>query len=434
MAIVKEVHLVCADVGANNNKYWNCWLHDDGKIETEFGRIGVTSTKEFIKETGEAKFDAKVAAKKRGKTGKGGERVSVYTECRTVAAGATITRPVASGSLNDIARKQIASTDPIVLTLVDRLVRENVHNITSHTNVSYNAASGTFQTPLGVVTPDAILEARQHLAEINKYVLQRAFSDPNLIKQVNLYLRIVPQNVGMRLNLESLFPDNTAVQKQSDLLDGMEAASVTPVMATSKVSEEKVFSVKMSLVAGAEVDRIRRKYRDSRSDMHTCKHLDVKTVYAIEIETMARAFDKGKACGNLLELWHGTRSANVLSILKSGLKTSPPSTASIAGKLFGNGIYFSDQSTKSLNYAYGYWSGMTDNNCFMFLAHVAMGKAFTPRGHGTRYTSGGRFPEPGYNSTFAKGGESGVQNNEMIVYENNQCNLVYLVEFSPGGK
>lgn len=433
--LVKETRLVCADVGANNNKYWNCWLYDDGRIETEFGRIGVTSTKEFVKKSGEREYDSLVAKKKKGKSGTGGERISVYTESQCVASGTTIVQSApASGSLHEIARKQISSGDPLVDKLIDRLVKENVHKITANTNVTYNVATGQFQTPLGIVTPDGIASARIHLAAINSFVVAQDFAAPALIPEVNAFLRIVPQNVGMKLNLRSLFPDNAAVQKQLDLLDGMEAASSSPTQPTKTVQHEKVFAVRMALVTGVEFDRIKRKYKDSRSDMHVCKHLDVKTVYAVEISTMAQSFIEGAKVGNIQEYWHGTRSANVLSILKSGLRTSPPSTAAIAGKLFGNGIYFSDQSTKSLNYAYGYWSGGRDENCFMFLAHVAMGKAYTPTGYGNRYSGSGGYPHPGHDSTFAKGGESGVANNEMIVYRDNQCNLVYLVEFSPQGK
>lgn len=92
--------------------------------------------------------------------------------------------------------------------------------------------------------------------------------------------------------------------------------------------------------------------------------------------------------------------------------------------MFGNGVYFSDQSTKSLNYASGYWDGKAkDNNCFMFLSDVAMGKEFTPS------SSSHNLPKPGYDSTYAVGGKSGVMNNEMIVYSLNQINLTYLVEF-----
>jgi poly [ADP-ribose] polymerase 2/3/4 len=92
--------------------------------------------------------------------------------------------------------------------------------------------------------------------------------------------------------------------------------------------------------------------------------------------------------------------------------------------MYGDGLYFSDQSTKALNYSHGYWGGSQDNKCFMFLADVAMGKEhLASRGFGASY------PVAGYDSTFAKGGTA-VMNNEMIVYKTAQAKLKYLVEFS----
>ena len=95
------------------------------------------------------------------------------------------------------------------------------------------------------------------------------------------------------------------------------------------------------------------------------------------------------------------------------------------GRVGKPGLYFSDQSTKSLNYAQGYWGhGSTDNNCFMFNCSVAMGKYYVPSGPSSN------LPKPGYDSTFAMANRSGVMNNEMIVYSVDRCNLDYLVEFS----
>jgi poly [ADP-ribose] polymerase len=93
--------------------------------------------------------------------------------------------------------------------------------------------------------------------------------------------------------------------------------------------------------------------------------------------------------------------------------------------MFGNGLYFSDQSTKSLNYAYGYWGGGSrDNNCLMFLVDVRMGKYYVPRSYNEH------FPKAGHDSTFAKANKSGVYNNEMIVYTLPQANLTHLIEFA----
>lgn len=125
---------------------------------------------------------------------------------------------------------------------------------------------------------------------------------------------------------------------------------------------------------------------------------------------------------NIWMLWHGTKASNCLSILKNGFIIPPAGASYCCGRAFGNGVYFSDQSTKSLNYATNYWGGRDEGRYFMFCNQVAMGKFFNPTG-----TFGGGCPK-GYDSTFCKGG--GVfMNNEMIVYRVSQILPTHLVEF-----
>ena len=135
--------------------------------------------------------------------------------------------------------------------------------------------------------------------------------------------------------------------------------------------------------------------------------------------------------GNVSEMFHGSRVHNILSILKGGLVIPKSNASHVTGRLFGDGVYFSPtKSSKSLNYSYGYWDGKSrDNFCFLFLADVAMGKSYVPSGRGD-----GNYPKRGFDSVWAKESKSGVMNDECIVYETNQCNLKYLVEFSPDGK
>lgn len=423
--VIEEVRLICADIGANSNKFWNGWLYDDGHIETEYGRIGVTSTRETIRQTGKRQFDAKVAAKKKGKADKTtGARVSVYTEARTVQNGATQVKAVGNSDLRAIVRQQILTTRPELQKLIDRLIKHNIHKITSTTQIQYNAATGLFTTPLGVVTPDGINDARDYLVAIKNYFTKQ--HSPEFIDAINKYLRIVPQSVGMKLKVEQLFPDEASIAKQGDLLDAMESsyqATNTAPAANKKI--EKVFDVKLDILNDArERKRIQDKYYNTRKGMHASSHLKVKEIYEVEIASTKSEFDKyGVKVGTIKELWHGTSKANLLSILKGGLHVSPPSTARIAGKMFGNGIYFASDSTKSLNYAYGYWSGTRDNEAFMFLADVAMGKYYVPKG------SYERLPRQGFDSTWAQGNKSGVINDEFIIYSANQHNLKYLVEF-----
>lgn len=422
--LIRKEHRIMADAETNNNKFWIGELYDNGDVITRWGRVGYDEQSKTFPGKGEKFLETKLREKEK----KG------YAVARVIEANAPGKAvDVGKSRLAEVAKSQIAQGCPIVSALVDRLAKANVHKITSNTNIQFDPAAGTFSTPMGIITPDAINDARNLLVTMKPFVAAKRYDDRAFLREVSRYLMLVPQNVGMKLNAERLFPDDTSIAKQGDLLDSLEASfnAATKTPSGTKAPDEKVFSVKMTLCDGAEMDRIRRKYRDTRHGYHAASHLDVKQAFLVDMESLRDAFHtNGRGLGNVMQLWHGTRSANLLSILKSGLRLSPPSTAAIAGKMFGNGIYFSDQSTKSLNYAYGYWGGSKEDNCFMFLADVAMGNAFTPRSS----AGSGWVPPSGYHSCFAKAGQSSVQNNEMIVYKEHQYNLVRLVEFSPNGR
>jgi poly [ADP-ribose] polymerase 2/3/4 len=418
MAIVKEIRLIMSDVDANCNKHWTGQLFDNGDIKTIWGRVGKTEDSKIFPGAGEKFLEKKRAEKVR----KG------YRELRVVCGNSS--KEVQTGELATIARNQIQTTKPELQKLIDRLVQANIHKITTSTNITYNDTTGLFSTPLGIVTLDAIKEARHLLAEIQKFVKVGTYADKKLSKAVGEYLMLVPQNVGMKLNIQALFPDLKSIENQQDILQSLESSYEAfqkgPKDTTSKQPEEKVFDVLLDLVEdGAEIDRITKFFKSTVSYNHISSKLKIRQIYSLTLTQMAEAFKEGSKVGNIMELWHGSKVANLLSIIKSGLKVSPPSTAAIVGRLFGNGVYFSDQSTKSLNYAYGYWDGKYEKECFMLLNQVAMGKSYTPKS--TYETS---YPVKGYDSVFAKGGVSGVANNEMIVYQNNQINITHLVEFA----
>jgi poly [ADP-ribose] polymerase len=414
--VVKTVRLIMCDVDANNNKFWTGTLYDNDDVYVEWGRVGKAAQSKMHKGEGAGFLDKK----EREKLNKG------YTPLKTVAVapGSKSTVLVEQRDLKAIAREQIKTKNPLLDKLVERLVQANVHQITSSTQIQFDASTGLFTTPLGIVTKDGILEAREILATIKK---AKNLSDVKT--DIANYLRIIPQDIGMKFKVESIFGSSDLIVKQSDLLDSLESSyqalqKPAPSSPSATNVAESIFNVEIDLLTDRkEISRINDKFNATRKSMHSSSRLKVKDVYIVHINNVRTAFETGKVVGNIQELWHGTKKANLLSILKGGLRISPPSTAYISGKMFGNGIYFSDQSTKSLNYAYGYWDGKYENNCFMFLCDVAMGKAYTPSG------PTGSLPKPGYDSTYAAAGRSGVMNNEMIVYKENQVDMKYLIEF-----
>lgn len=134
---------------------------------------------------------------------------------------------------------------------------------------------------------------------------------------------------------------------------------------------------------------------------------------------------------NSFLLFHGTRTVNTGSIIKSGLRLPQTlSSSQITGALFGGGLYFADDTKKSVGYTsysgsyYSNGSGdISGLGAMMFIFDVALGN-MEVASYGRTKSAG-----KGYHSVFAKGGVSGVQNNEFIVYDTNAVRMRYLVEF-----
>jgi poly [ADP-ribose] polymerase 2/3/4 len=415
MAVIETKQLISVDVGENKNRWWKGELYDNGDVVTSWGRVGSHSEKTFPG-AGKHFLDKKFREKLR----KG------YTETKTVASnGSSNVTSLGNTELHSIAKSQlIKSSNPILDNLINRFIKANVHKITENTTLKYNADTGLFSTPLGILTMDAIGEGRDTLAKIAGFVRKHKYGS-DLSNLVGLYLRIVPQKVGRKLIVEDLFPDDNAIQKQNDLLDSLESSykslqTAKPIVTDSGKVVKSVFKVDLDVLSDAkERQRLIDYYEKSKKAMHHYDRIKVREIFQVRIHEMHDNFNSGLR--PIKEVFHGTSQANCLSILKSGLKVSPPSTAAIAGKAFGNGLYGAINSTKSLGYAFNRWGqGGVGDAGWLFICDFAMGKIQDPGKTSNRLQSG-------YDSLWARAGDR-FYNDELIVYKNNQVNIKYLLE------
>jgi poly [ADP-ribose] polymerase len=135
---------------------------------------------------------------------------------------------------------------------------------------------------------------------------------------------------------------------------------------------------------------------------------------------------------NTALMFHGTRSVNVTGILRESLRLPKQLVGVvITGAMFGSGVYFADDWKKSAGYTSmrgSYWSAgdgaVRGRGAFMFLTDVVCGNP-----HVAPYSHGYTGPPAGTHCIFGKAGHSGVMNNEWIVFNANQFQLRYLVEF-----
>ena len=158
-------------------------------------------------------------------------------------------------------------------------------------------------------------------------------------------------------------------------------------------------------------------------------HSKVKQVYRVIPQEQQKRFNtylKKHGIKRVMQLWHGSRNENWLSIIQNGLKLRPD--AIITGKMFGDGIYFAPSSMKSWGYTSfrgTYWAKGTQNRAFMALYATAYGN---PK---DVYASQ-RFTQDtldGKNCVHAHAGTA-LRNDEIIYYSEDAMVLNYLVEFA----
>ena len=427
--ITKTYRMNYFDPGANSNKVWIGEAHDNGDFITRFGRVREGANLAVSKKNlGSSLIAESALESKRAEKLKKGYRDTLIFNDETIIENVN-----SKTDLSIIASRQIggAAEDETTRKLIEYLAEVNIHTITSATNIRYNAANATFTTPLGVLTPDAVRQARTLLGQIENYNHSNLL-DSNIRREyIRDYFQIVPKDFGAKIpDSRELLNTLAKIAQQLSILNALEAA----IQTGSATNAEKLFECRLTKIPHWTEDgkqkfrEIRALYEKTKNNAHKLvAGLKLTRIYEVEITGMKKDFDATAAkLGNVrADLWHGTKASNLLSILKNGLMIPKLNAAHCTGRMFGNGIYTSLQSSKALNYATGFWnnSGAKKQRTFMFLAEVALGKTNEPKNRT------GNFPRKGTDSTWVNPGTCSVINHEAIVYNTNQINLRYLCEF-----
>lgn len=415
--IIEEISLVMSDCDSNHNKVWHGYLFDDNSVKTEWGRIGLGFQSKIFPSGGKRFLDKKKDEKlKKGYV--------VLQTVKTDGPNVSSQKAIAKTELAKIALSQIKRGNGELDKLIERLVSYNIHSILANTAITYNSDTGLFSTPLGIVTPEGIKSAREILEELAKMLRNQELSE-KFTAHVNKYLMLIPKSLGMgKFKAVDLFPNMDEIQKQNDILDSLESSykALTTQPAVEKKNEEveKIFNVELDILQDTiERERIIKKYSDSNKPMHGYQHIKIKEIYKIKITDTFNS-----KVGNIVEVYHGSNCANILSVLKSGLKCSPPNTAAVAGKLYGGGTYGSETASKSLGYtALNRWGNGGNGAIFMFICDFAMGNAFYPKTFGISGIS------KEYDSCWAlPKNVPSLRNDELIVYKDSQIRIKYLLE------
>jgi len=408
--------LIYVEVAENSNKVWRGSIKNDGTFIAEWGRVGNSLQCKRHVMGSIALARNKFERIKRQKIRKG------YTTAQVLDPEKQQSTTITADRLEEIAAKQInCGRDPRSKELIRYLVKSNIHKITSQTDITYSTARG-FTTPVGKIMPQAIANARNYLIQI---AATRQSNRYKLRQLVSKYLRLIPQALSSKLD-ETQFCNLQEIQRQYEILNALEAA------VNVNTQSQQIFECAVNRLPGSTIEgkktfrRIDRLYKSTVNQNHIAAKYKLRRIYELDIPSMRKAFSaKSQTLSNVKQHWHGTKASNLLSILQQGLIIPPADASQCTGRMFGNGIYGSEQSTKALNYATNYWnsSGEDEERVFMLLCDFAMGKEYHPQG------SNRRFPVSGYDSTYVAPSTASTINQESIVYSTSQVNIKYLCEF-----
>lgn len=402
--------LNCADLGANSNKFFIMEKQEGTgdypyRIYTEYGRMGKPNpTKEgrYFKSRFEMDDEYEVLLR---------DKKRKYAEIEVESGFGSSTSTV---SVKGTTKKEdLANLKDKVLRLIGKLYQ-------SATNFMVKS----IDTPLGKMSSNQVAKGLEILNQIESMLDRGVTTGWEVEKASNEFYSIIPVTFGSRVDYRKfLIDDYTKLNDRKDLL-GVMSSVVKAQDTLEKTLEDKYASLKIKLKdlssRSAEYKRLSDFVQNTRGHNHNFG-FEIKEIFEVEDMVNHSQFNPYKV--ETMELFHGSRNENLLSIMQNGLKIKP-SSAVHTGSMFGAGIYMADQSTKSANYCWGFNGGLAGDENYLFVCEVATGKI---KDYDTAQPHLSSPPSP-YNSVRGVKGRSLIHN-EYIVYRENQVKIKYIIEF-----
>lgn len=401
---MKYVKLQKTSGSVNNNKYYEMQQTSDTTFEVRFGRVGSSpQTRSYSMSQWHKKYSEKCRKGYQDVTEMQAVVVSEYAQTGDVDVDALFTH------LQQYSNDSFES--------------------------SYSgAASGVTQAQ--VDQAQAVLDTLSKVYSSGRLV---GTSHVSVNEQLEILYTILPRN--MKRVSDYLVKDltelsnyeafgNLLISEQSTLDNASVVATMAQDVKSTTLPDSLGISIEL-VEEGNEIDDILQKMQGDSSIFDAAFRVTKVEQRPRYLDVIERASDKTER-----QLWHGTRTENVLSIFNKSLLIRP-SNAIHTGSLIGDGIYFSDHFNKSLGYtSRGRYS--RNELGYLFLFDVHTGKQYvvsnrTSRHHGLNYDWIQR--EGGCDSTFMPGGapydgswgKGVLLNNEMVVYRSDQCSMSYIV-------
>lgn len=401
---VRPTYLILVSGDANSNKYYNCFP-EGSQFKVQYGRVDSTKTERYYPMS---KWTSQINSKLK----KGYQDVTDLK--KDLVEEISSTNP--ESSYKEIENSAVRA---IVEKLQD-LARETIQR-----NYTVKASA---------VTQDMVDAAQEIIYELaNSHFTIEAFNDILL-----RLFTVIPRKMGNVRDYLANKPEDFAriISNEQDLLDVMRGQiyakpEVETTESVEKKSQTILEELGLEMEEATDDDVAMIKFLMNESAGKFRKAWKVKN-----IKTQER-FDKFVAENNIKDtrlLFHGSRSENFWSIIKTGLVLRP-TNAVITGKMFGMGCYFSPKCQKSIGYTSlsgSCWVRGNNNVAYMALFEVAYGTPynvynFDNKYYNLDYNKLQQF-KPCANCLHAHADKGMLRNDEIVVYKEDQITIRYLIE------
>ena len=399
MFAIRPTYLIMV-TAENNNKYYNCFPEGDN-FRVEYGRVNSTKTTTSYPMS---KWESQISSKiKKGYKDVTDLKTALVEEIKT---DGTKYKDIENESVRRIIEK------------LRSLARDTVKK-----NYSVSSAS---------VTEEMVYEAQVVINNLISIKSVNKFND-ELLKLFEIIPRKM-DNVRSYL-IKSTDEIDKVISREQDLLDIMRGQIVTKSTATENKDKEidnsgitilDEMGITMRECTPEEINEIKDCMKESSYHFSKAWRVD-----NISTRKKYEEFIKAYNIKNTKLLFHGSRTENWFSILKTGLKIRP-ANAVWTGSMFSDGLYFAPKCQKSIGYTSlggSYWAGGKDNTAYMALFDTAYGKPYNVYNFDSKYYSMSFDKLPvGCNCLHAHAGNGMLRNDEIVYYKTEQMTIKYLIE------
>lgn len=397
---MKQIELMCVTEN-NNNKFYRMVDNEDGTFTATWGRVG--NNKHQSKVYAMSDWNRIYREKTSGKGGR-----DVYT---------------------DITSLRKEHTSKAFKDVDDSEIMELLHVLHNYSN---KALSENYTVSSADVTPQQIDKAQSILNNLTAISFTE-FSNKDADKLLTELYTVIPRKMknvkDFLLNGEAESKERLQhiIQREQDSIDNMSQSVATQTFADTGITLEDALGIKIGHVTHEEVDKIKKLMGSNASQfVRAFSVTNTRTQNLFEDHKENKSY---KPWTRLL--WHGSRNENWLSILNKGLMIRPTGVV-LTGAMFGNGIYFANKAQKSIGYTSlsgSYWARGSDNQAFLAIYDVNTGLEHRTQSRESWMCNCDErtIRMKNCDSLFAQAGPV-LRNDEIIVYNQNQSTIKYIVE------